>query len=136
MYCTPVKRDHSKNLIGPTRWGRDVGRGAPGLTVVGGMERDLRLKLEFGAPLKRKAAPRDRPNLSPRAILTLTASLFIEPVQQLRRGDCPFRKMRVDSARGNVWILGQLRSGKRLSFRLGLKSFGDPCVSTLPRSLE
>ena len=53
---------------------------------------------------------------------------FFEPLKHLRWGDRPFRQMRVERARADIWRVDQFRSRKFLGLSLVRKCFGHPCV--------
>jgi hypothetical protein len=53
---------------------------------------------------------------------------FFEPFKHLRWGDRPFRQMRIERARADIWRVDQSRSRKFLGLSLVRKCFGYPCV--------
>jgi hypothetical protein len=55
---------------------------------------------------------------------------FFEPMHYLRRGDRPFRQMRIEPARGDFWRFDQFRS-EILGLSLGRKCFGPPRLRSL-----
>ena len=56
---------------------------------------------------------------------------FFEPYKHLRCGDRPFRQMRIERARGDIWRVDQFRSREFLGLSLVRKCFGRPCVRSL-----
>jgi len=53
---------------------------------------------------------------------------FFEPFKHLRWGDRPFRQMRIERARAEIWRVDQSRSRKFLGLLLVRKCFGYSCV--------
>jgi hypothetical protein len=53
---------------------------------------------------------------------------FFEPFKHLRWGDRPFRQMRIERARADIWRVDQSRSRKCLGLSLVRKCFGYPCL--------
>jgi hypothetical protein len=49
----------------------------------------------------------------------------------LRCGDRPFRQMRIDRARGDVWRVDQFRFREFLGLSFVRKCLGRPCVRSL-----
>src|SRR5258706_7500026 len=60
--------------------------------------------------------------------------LFFEPFKYLRCSDRPFRQMRIECARADIWRVDQFRSREFLGLSLVRKCFGRPCVRSLSRS--
>src|SRR5882757_3067492 len=59
--------------------------------------------------------------------------LFFDPFKYLRCGDRPFRQMRIERARADIWRVDQFRSREFLGLEFAAKCFGRPRVLSLPR---
>jgi hypothetical protein len=57
--------------------------------------------------------------------------LFFEPFKYLRCGDRPFRQMRIECARADIWRVDQFRSCEFLGLSLVRKRFGRPYALSL-----